>query len=160
MIFNMKPYFSLSYFVLFFCGLMSLTSCQTKEPAVPKDLAEQQVIPKLVSVTATGSSFKIDKNTVVEYQSENIKPIAEYLVNLLQPATGFDFPIKKITSKDISNRVVLMLTDSISTMEGYQLEITEESIFIKANKPAGLFYGVQTLRQLLPASIEKGVKIF
>ena len=155
----MKSYFSLSYFVLFFCGLMTITSCQTKKPAVPKDLAEQQVIPKPVSVTATGSSFEIDENTVVEYQTENLKPIAEYLVNLLQPATGFKFPLKEATSKRSSNSVLLMLTDSVSTIEGYQLEITEESILIKANKPAGLFYGVQTLRQLLPASIEKGVKI-
>ena len=38
--------------------------------------------------------------------------------------------------------------------EGYLLEITEDLIVISANKATGLFYGSQTIRQLLPASIE------
>ncbi|MDR3563157.1 MAG: family 20 glycosylhydrolase, partial [Negativicutes bacterium] len=38
--------------------------------------------------------------------------------------------------------------------EGYKLEITPGSLFLSANRPAGLFHGVQTIRQLLPAAIE------
>jgi hexosaminidase len=38
--------------------------------------------------------------------------------------------------------------------EGYRLNITTANIVISANQPAGLFYGVQTLMQLLPAEIE------
>ena len=38
--------------------------------------------------------------------------------------------------------------------EGYQLSITSDSIRLVANRPAGLFHGIQTIRQLLPVQIE------
>lgn len=38
--------------------------------------------------------------------------------------------------------------------EGYQLVVTPQRITIRAPHPAGLFYGVQSLRQLLPTAIE------
>ena len=37
--------------------------------------------------------------------------------------------------------------------EGYTLSVTTKNIIIKANKPAGIFYGVQSLMQLFPAEI-------
>ena len=40
--------------------------------------------------------------------------------------------------------------------EGYTLSVKPTGITVKANKPAGLFYGVQTLLQLLPKEIESG----
>ncbi|MBE0666508.1 MAG: family 20 glycosylhydrolase, partial [Bacteroidales bacterium] len=42
--------------------------------------------------------------------------------------------------------------------EGYSLTITKKLVTLAANKPAGLFNGIQTLRQLLPASIEMSTK--
>ena len=150
-----------SNFVMLCIALVSLTSCETKskKPATPKDLAKQQVIPKPVSVTATGSSFAINSNTTIHYPSDELQPIANYLAEILRPATGFTIPVKIMSSKPSSDHIFLSLTDSISTEEGYELETKENGILIKANKPAGLFYGVQTLRQLLPASIEKRTKI-
>ncbi|MDO6759999.1 beta-N-acetylhexosaminidase [Tamlana sp. 2_MG-2023] len=155
----MKPYLSLSYFFVICFGLTCLTSCQTKRPAIPKDLAKQQVIPKLVSVIPTGSSYEINNNTSIQYQSEKLQPVADYLAKMLRPVTGFELPVKMKDSKPSSNYIYLTLTDSISTDEGYKLETKESGVEIKASKPVGVFYGVQTLRQLLPASIETGAKI-
>ncbi|WP_117884937.1 beta-N-acetylhexosaminidase [Aureibaculum luteum] len=147
------------YFLIICIGLISLTSCETKKPAIPKDLAKQQLIPKPVNVNATGSSFEINSNTSIQYQTDELQPIAAYLAEMLRPATGFEIPVKVMDSKPSSDHIFLTLTDSITSNEGYKLITKESGIVIKANKPAGLFYGVQTLRQLLPASIEKGTKI-
>jgi hexosaminidase len=40
--------------------------------------------------------------------------------------------------------------------QGYQLDVTSKTVVVRANSPAGLFAGVQTLRQLFPPSIESG----
>ena len=43
--------------------------------------------------------------------------------------------------------------------EGYRLSVKSTGIVITANKPAGLFYGAQTLWQLLPQEIESKTKV-
>ncbi len=43
---------------------------------------------------------------------------------------------------------------SLIGKEGYTLESSPKGVVISANEPAGLFYGMQTLLQLLPAEIE------
>ncbi len=39
--------------------------------------------------------------------------------------------------------------------EGYSLDISEEGVTLKSASQAGLFYGIQTLRQMFPAQVEK-----
>ena len=151
----MKTKTYLNTVLVLLLSTISLTSCQTeKKPATPKDLLKENIIPKPVSLSATGSSFELNENSEIHYQSDALKPIAEYLSELLQPATGFKFPVKIMSSSPSSNHIYLSLSDSIQNEEGYQLTIKENGIDLKANKPAGLFYGIQTLRQLLPANIE------
>ena len=142
------------YFLIICIGLISLTSCETKKPAIPRDLAKQQLIPKPVNVNATGSSFEINGNTSIQYQSDEVQPVATYLAEILRPATGFEIPVKVMDSKPSSDHIFLTLTDSITSNEGYELITKENGIVIKANKPAGLFYGVQTLRQLLKKELK------
>jgi len=48
--------------------------------------------------------------------------------------------------------------DTIIGNEGYHLEVNPSKIEISANKPAGIFYGIQSLMQMLPADIEAKVK--
>ena len=151
-----KTYFK--SLLILFVSAISLTACQTEKepekPAIPKDLLKENIIPKPGSLTATGSSFELNANSEIQYQHSDLKPIAKYLSNLLQPATGFKLPVKEMSSMPSSNHIYLSLSDSIQHKEGYKLTIKENGIDLKASKPAGLFYGIQTLRQLLPTSIE------
>lgn len=134
-----------------FLILMLLGSCHKP---TPKDLSKEILIPKPTSLTATGSSFAISDKTVIYVQNET-KEIGSYLSNLISPATGFNLNIE-ISDQTPSNGIVLSLSNSKDSLgdEGYELEIGEKNIQLTAFKPAGLFRGIQTLRQLLPAKIE------
>jgi len=55
---------------------------------------------------------------------------------------------KEGATKSGDNVFFSLITDAELGEEGYQIEITGESITVSANKPAGLFYGVQTLKQM------------
>ena len=48
-----------------------------------------------------------------------------------------------------SGQVTLTLDPAIARAEGYRLTVAQEGVLIAGHDLAGLFYGVQTLRQLL-----------
>jgi len=139
---------SLLVLVLIFCSACKET------PSM--DLTQESIIPIPISVLPTYASFELNANTQISIENSNIKPLANYLSDLLHPATGFKLAI---VSKDNAKRkgnitLSLNANDSILGNEGYQLEIDKKNIQITANKHAGLLYGIQTLRQLLPVNIE------
>jgi len=128
------------------------------EKHTPKDLLEESIIPVPVSVTATGSSFALTKKTAIYVQDSiaNLPETGKYLAGLLAPATGFELPVK-VTAKAPRSKSIYLTTlasDSELGEEGYEMTITEDVITVAANSAAGVFYGIQTLRQLLPPSIE------
>ncbi len=139
--------------------LMALIIFSSCEKPVPMDLSKANLIPKPSKVIATGSSFELEDETVVYTQSGSIesKKVGNYLAELIKPATGFDLNVKEADKySDKDDAIFLLLDDGLKSLgdEGYKMEIKEDNILISAYKPAGLFYGVQTLRQLLPAKIE------
>jgi hexosaminidase len=69
--------------------------------------------------------------------------------------------LKDISEKSEDNAINLELDESLRDLnpEGYLLQITPNFISIKAPQPAGVFYGIQTLRQLLPVEIESQVGV-
>jgi hexosaminidase len=54
------------------------------------------------------------------------------------------------------NVIVLKYDASITAPEGYKLAISPGKVTLSAKNPAGMFYAMETLRQLLPANVEKG----
>jgi len=81
---------------------------------------------------------------------------ATHLANLLSPATGFALEIETADKAAADNAINLILAaESVSYDEGYALQITPRSVTIEACTCQGIFYGIQTLRQLLPAAIER-----
>ena len=146
------------------CGLMIAVlffhvSCYTLPPT---DMTKENIIPKPVSVVATNETFSITEKTAIYTlgTSEELNEIAVYLVGLLKPATGFNIEIKTTNKTSPKGSILLSLSDTNTEIgdEGYVIEVTKKNINISANKPAGLFNGIQTLRQLLPAEIEKNTK--
>lgn len=138
--------------------LFFLFSCEEKIPAVPKDLSKEITLPQVLSLSATGSSFALRENVdiVISEDTKELRHLGEYLATLLRPATGFPLPVKTLQEKPYKRNITLaLIQEEILEMEGYKLDISEDKINLSANQPAGLFRGMQTIRQLLPAAIER-----
>ncbi|MEU5091549.1 beta-N-acetylhexosaminidase [Streptomyces sp. NPDC021356] len=114
--------------------------------------ALDQVIPAPASVTAGGSPYRITPGTRIRVDgSGEVRRVGAYLADILRPATGYRLPLTTHGHAGIR----LHLAKGPFGAEGYRIDSGAEGVTITAGKPAGLFHGVQTLRQLLPAAVEK-----
>ncbi|MDP2889954.1 MAG: beta-N-acetylhexosaminidase [Bacteroidota bacterium] len=139
-------------------AFMVLTVLFGQMACTPTDLSKENIIPKPVSVVPTGESFVLTDETDIYVQGESVEllQIGQYLADKLNPSTGLGIEVKTTAETPASGSIYLSLSDNDTELgdEGYELTITGKSVNLKANKPAGLFYGVQTIRQLLPSKVE------
>jgi hexosaminidase len=138
---------------LFFLSviLCGLTACVGKT-----DLTKAALIPLPVSVTANGEAFEINSKTVIYIMSESdeLKQVGQYLSDLLQPATGLSIPVEQATNEPTKGILISLTDDKELKAEGYKLSINKQLLTLKGNTAEGIFHGIQTIRQLLPAAIE------
>lgn len=117
-----------------------ITSCKEKASPEAKQ-APLDLIPKAVSVKVGEGVFIVNANTSIHAEGEGIAEVGNYAASVLR--------IKSTGERSAENQIFLsLIEDQELGTEGYELKITGESIALSANKPAGLFYGVQTLRQI------------
>ncbi|WP_299584631.1 beta-N-acetylhexosaminidase [uncultured Sunxiuqinia sp.] len=137
--------------LLLLAVVTGLLSCTPEEPT---DLTQNQVIPKPVSVTATGKAFRLSAQTKIYVQAgSNLEATAQYLQSKLTPATGFQLPVEVVSDMPSAGIFISLTNDSELGNEGYELQIDKKLLTLKANKAEGAFRGIQTIRQLLPLSI-------
>ncbi|MFF5227480.1 family 20 glycosylhydrolase [Dactylosporangium sp. NPDC000521] len=122
-------------------------------PADAAVVSLQDVVPAPASVQpASGVTFTLGSGTGIQTESLDV---GNALAALLRPSTGFALPVTT-GSGTPSSGIALLLSGADASVgtEGYQLDVTASLITIRAQTPAGLYHGVQTLRQLLPPTIE------
>ena len=117
------------------------------------------IIPKPLSLRMDDGSFLLTKSTSVciTGDSKDLQMIAEQLSARLAAVTGFAIPATpQKGGRSSADAIVLGLVDDANLgPEGYRLSVTKKAIHIEGSAAAGVFYGVQTLYQLLPVEIEK-----
>ncbi|PVY43745.1 family 20 glycosylhydrolase [Pontibacter virosus] len=142
-----KHYFSTFLCALIFLWIPALAAAQTID-------TKYALIPYPTSLTSGEGSFTITRQTklVLPKKSGVFSNEAEQLQYLLAGSLGK--PLKQ-AKKGTSNTIVLQYDKGITAAEGYSLTITPQQVKLSAREPAGMFRAVQTLRQLLPVSIEQ-----
>jgi hexosaminidase len=150
--------------LLFTCA--SITACAHRV-ASPKSQAppsgtmasKPALIPWPVSVALNDTErFGLDKDLVIEVSPNQpqLQRIGQELSNLLRPALDVAIPVRPLspTTPNGAIRFEIGSPGADAGDEGYELTITATGVRLLAATPAGIFYGVQTFRQLLPASVE------
>jgi hexosaminidase len=141
----MKKYSSI--FLLFAALFLASCNAENKETA-PAD--SFNIIPYPANITAKSGAFELNENTKI-VATEATKKVAEQLAAKLKTATNLELAF---ANEATQNAIVFELDESIKNDEGYTLSITSDKILAKAKTENGLFYAMQTLRQLLPKEIE------
>jgi hexosaminidase len=135
------------------------TSIEGNPAATNLSVDETRIVPLPAQMTRLEGEFKINRGTRVVVQANNPDAIktAQFLVNSLTPALGYSLKITTLPSnrKMLANSILLTFDKSSADLgnEGYLMSVNPMAVAIRANTSAGLFYGVESLRQLLPPEI-------
>ncbi len=107
------------------------------------------IVPQPSKVTPKTGVFTLDSGTRISAPAA-LKAVAERFRDDLRPGTGLP-----LTLGSGGKAIVLALDPKLQKTlgdEGYTLKVSPTKVEVKAAKPAGVFYGLVTFRQLLPAA--------
>ena len=140
---------------IFYALLLALFSVSTVAHA-------QNIIPKPRKAQMNDGAFNINSRTRVVVADSNplFMEIAEDFANTVKGSTGYALTIEQQPATETGqfvNTIVLSSTDGLGK-EAYSLKVTPQNITIAATEPNGLFYGTQTILQLLPSEIYSQTK--
>jgi hexosaminidase len=118
------------------------------------------IIPEPVQLISGEGNFTFSGSTQISapIQHPEISRIVDYFIKKLNTATGYSLKIRQKGVGDIQFQLNEQADNRIG-QEGYTVTATPQNVIIKANTPAGIFYGIQTLLQLFPKEIESKTQV-
>ncbi len=131
--------------------LFTLTRVYGQNPVVT-------LIPQPVELQQSDGVFMLTKAATLSYNNADVSKMAEMFAKKINTATGFAIKAQQAKTGTIMLSLNKAPVEKLGK-EGYALESTAKGVVITANEPAGLFYGMQTLLQLLPKEIESKSEI-
>ncbi|MBF0363008.1 MAG: beta-N-acetylhexosaminidase [Oligoflexia bacterium] len=134
---------------------------------------QNKIIPYPSWIEVGSDSFNVTASTkvLIENRDNNskLKEVGNYLLDLINRPSGYQLSLTEIdisNQKQPTNSILLSLKKKnkkkgkkgkkyVDNDEGYELIISKDRVAIYASQAAGIFYGIQTLRQLFPPQIEQ-----
>ena len=130
---------------------------------VPAHSQAVSIIPLPSSVQLTKGAFRLDRRVTVLFSTDSVKPVANYLIASLRDRNQLSVAMGKQGSGSRQPVILMQLVSRPGTNEErYTLDVTSTAITIRASGLPGLFYGVQSLLQMIPLNgplLVPGVKI-
>ncbi|MEI3155830.1 MAG: family 20 glycosylhydrolase [Odoribacter sp.] len=126
--------------------------------AIDTGANEYHVIPRPKQLVAKESVFQFSPKTVI-YYSEGLERHAQMLSAYLRNAIGCQLALKE-GKKLKSGSILLKYDPSLTCQEAYRLQVTKDGVEITAVDGKGIFYGIQTLRQLFPPEVFSTTRVW
>jgi len=142
-----------------FLGLIVIPACRTATEPPAEPLSSVSVIPLPQSAKLEPGSFTVTAQTAIVFapDDESAAEAARYLADKLGAAAGAQFSVTRGASAPGPGAILFKKTaDAAPGGESYGLQIAADGVVLEAASPAGFFYGVQTILQLLPAEVFSG----
>lgn len=135
-------------------AVLLATACQSDEVISPSYNEGINVVPAPVELSETENGlFKLNKNTVLVAQGEELQKVVEFVAEKMRTSTGL--PLKVEADHAGDNSIIVSVDPSImENYEGYTLQSDAKNVTITGASLQGAYYGLQTMLQLLPAEIE------
>ena len=116
------------------------------------------MIPRPDSLTVGRGRFVIGPSTVI-YTDASTADIARRFAASLFPATGLSIPVR-VGAPTGASAITLERNARLTRLgdEGYELTVTPRRVTIRGRERAGVFYALQSVRQLLPPDVFRDAK--
>lgn len=141
-----------------FCAGMALcflASCAEPQGEVKSYNQGINIIPTPQSLVQHDGFFRLGSNTAIAAASPEAKTVAEFFAAKMRTATGLNIQVAEKGNIQLSVEPSL----DVANDEGYTLDVTKDGAVVVAKTAQGLFYGMQSFLQLLPAEIESPSKV-
>jgi hexosaminidase len=139
-------------------GLSSAAAAPVGAAAAP---GEVSVIPRPASMTVRPDAVRLGPASVVRVlpHDEGARTVGAQLAAWLRTPTGYELPVgARVAGRDGATIELSTRGGAELGQEGYTLTAEDRRVRVTAHTAEGLFRGVMTLRQLLPAAVESGAR--
>ncbi|MEH0152823.1 glycoside hydrolase family 20 protein [Limibacter armeniacum] len=138
--------------------LTTLLACACQVQSGQVVVSKAEVIPQPAFIEYGQGYFNLNSATPILYPENDValEKTARLLQGFIKASLGFE-PEVRIGDKQAEG--IVLVSENKGEAEAYELEVNDKQILITGASAKGAFYGIQTLRQLIPAHSDKVVRI-
>ena len=145
----------------FFSCLLSLLIATTAMAQGNK--ADYRIIPLPAEINGVKApDFILNSDCLINYPTGNrpMESNARLLSEYIEEMTGLHLSTRPtMATRDRAGHITLLLNSAIDNEEGYSLLVTPRGVEISGKTPAGVFHGIQALRQSLPVGTARSLRL-